>query len=78
MFIFFVFLFYFMFVEMLDELVGIQLQGYMLYYRCEMEVNYEVGKDKRVKIYEFIININKSVKSLKQEYNYVGKKYEYY
>lgn len=43
-----------------------------------MEVNYEVGKDKRVKIYEFIININKLVKSLKQEYNYVGKKYEYY
>lgn len=43
-----------------------------------MEVNYEAGKDKRVKIYEFIINTNKSVKSLKQEYNYVGKKHEYY
>lgn len=46
----------------------------MPYHRCEMEVNYEAGKDKRVKIYEFIINTNKSVKSLKQEYNYVGKK----
>lgn len=43
-----------------------------------MEVNYEAGKDKRVKIYEFIINTNKSVKSLKQEYNDVGKKHEYY
>lgn len=43
-----------------------------------MEVNYKAGKDKRVKIYEFIINTNKSVKSLKQEYNYVGKKHEYY
>lgn len=39
-----------------------------------MEVNYKAGKDKRVNIYEFIINTNKSVKSLKQEYNYVGKK----
>lgn len=50
----------------------------MPYHRREMEVNYEAGKDKRVKIYEFIINTNKSVKSLKQEYNYVGKKHEYY